>query len=180
MTDPRATGPAAAVAVAALLGLGIPGAHAALRQPSDEARARDLTYRWHALDDSERVEQGGDRTTVTLSEEVLFEFDRADLKPAAASRLDALAAQLEDVRPRTVTIVGHTDSRGETAYNQDLSERRAASVRAALAERLGGGIAFEATGKGETDPVAPNEKPDGSDDPDGRALNRRVEISYPS
>jgi OmpA-OmpF porin, OOP family len=163
----------AAVAVVVATGTGP-------RQADGEVRVRDLIYRWHALDGSERVEQGGEETTVTLSEEVLFEFDRADLKPAAASRLDALAGGLGDLGPRTVTITGHTDSRGDPAYNQDLSERRAAAVRSALADRLGGDFTFEASGKGETEPVAPNENEDGSDNPEGRALNRRVEITYPS
>jgi outer membrane protein OmpA-like peptidoglycan-associated protein len=171
---------AVVVAVAALLGVSIPGAHAGPRQTDDEGRVRDLTYRWRALDNSERVEQGGEETTVTLSDEVLFEFDRADLKPEAAARLDDLAAELSDLGPRTVTVTGHTDGRGDPAYNQDLSERRAESVRSALADRLGGGFTFEASGKGETEPVAPNENEDGSDNPEGRALNRRVDITYPS
>jgi outer membrane protein OmpA-like peptidoglycan-associated protein len=171
---------AMAVAAAALVGDGIAGAYAGPLQSDGEPRVRDLIYRSHALDNSERVEEGAEQTTVTLSEEVLFEFDRADLKPEAASRLDELAAELADLGPRTVTITGHTDGRGEPAYNQDLSERRADVVRSALADRLGGEFAFEASGKGETEPVAPNENPDGSDNPEGRALNRRVEIAYPS
>jgi len=168
------------VAVGALLGVSTPRAHAGPGQAEYEARVRDLTFRWRALDNSERVEQGSDQTTVTLSDEVLFEFARADLKPEAASRLDALAAELSDLGPRTVTVTGHTDSHGDTAYNQDLSERRAEAVRGALADRLGGGFTFEASGKGETEPVAPNENQDGSDSPEGRALNRRVEITYSS
>jgi outer membrane protein OmpA-like peptidoglycan-associated protein len=79
-----------------------------------------------------------------------------------------------------VTITGHTDNRGDPAYNQDLSERRAESVHQALAGRLGGDFAFQASGKGEDEPVAPNENDDGSDNPGGRALNRRVEITYPT
>jgi outer membrane protein OmpA-like peptidoglycan-associated protein len=171
---------AVAVAVGAALGVGIRGAHAGPRQATDEARVRDLTFRWRALDDSERVEQDSDATTVALSDEVLFEFDRADLKPEAASRLDDLAAQLSDLGAPTVSITGHTDNRGDAAYNQDLSERRAESVRSALADRLGGEFDLKASGKGETEPVAPNENQDGSDNPEGRALNRRVEIAYPS
>jgi outer membrane protein OmpA-like peptidoglycan-associated protein len=171
---------AVAVATGVPSGLGVAEAHAGPRQADGEVRVRDLIYRWHALDGSERVEQGGEETTVTLSDEVLFEFDRADLKPAAAARLDALADALGDLGPRTVTITGHTDSRGEPAYNKDLSERRAASVRSALVDRLGGDFTFEASGKGETEPVAPNENEDGSDNPEGRALNRRVELTYPS
>jgi outer membrane protein OmpA-like peptidoglycan-associated protein len=172
---------AVAVTVAgALLGADAPAAQASLSQAEGEIRVRDLIYRWRSVDNSERVEQGAEETTVTLSDEVLFEFDQADLKPAAASRLDDLAAELGDLGPRTVTVTGHTDSRGDPSYNQGLSERRAASVRSALADRVGAEFTFEAGGKGETEPVAPNEHQDGSDNPEGRALNRRVEITYPS
>jgi outer membrane protein OmpA-like peptidoglycan-associated protein len=145
-----------------------------------EYRVRDLTYRSRALDNSERVEQSAEQTTVTLAADVLFAFDKADLTPAARSRLDELASDLDELGPRTVTITGHTDARGEPAYNLDLSQRRAGAVRDALAGRLGGDFTFEVTGRGEDDPVAPNENADGSDNPEGRALNRRVEIQYPT
>jgi outer membrane protein OmpA-like peptidoglycan-associated protein len=174
---------AAVVVAGALLGASIPGAQASPaspRQDGGEPRVRDLIYRWRDLDNSERVEQGAEQTTVTLADEVLFEFDRADLRPAAATQLDELAGALRELGPRTVTIVGHTDNRGEPAYNQDLSERRAESVRAALAERLGDEFTFEVSGAGETRPVAANENEDGSDNPEGRALNRRVEVTYAS
>ena len=75
-----------------------------------------------------------------------------------------------------MTIEGHTDAIGSDADNQALSERRAAAVRTALEAELGSGYQYTSVGFGETKPVAPNTKPDGSDDPDGRALNRRVEI----
>jgi outer membrane protein OmpA-like peptidoglycan-associated protein len=79
-----------------------------------------------------------------------------------------------------VTVTGHSDGRGDPAYNLDLSQRRAEAVRAALAEQLGAGFAFEVAGRGEDEPVAPNENADGSDNPEGRALNRRVVIRYPT
>lgn len=75
-----------------------------------------------------------------------------------------------------MTIEGHTDAIGSDADNQALSERRASAVSAALEAELGSGYTYSAVGFGETEPVAPNIKPDGSDDPDGHALNRRVEI----
>lgn len=172
--------PALAVAVAVVLAVPAPGAAAVLPDQGQEPRVRALTYRWRALDGSERVEEGGEETVVTLAADVVFAFDRADLGPDARSVLERLAGRLDDLGPRTVTITGHTDSRGETAYNQRLSEDRAASVRDALAERLGGEFTLEVAGHGESRPVAPNERDDGSDDPEGRARNRRVEIRYPS
>jgi OOP family OmpA-OmpF porin len=85
-----------------------------------------------------------------------------------------LAAALEKVPSRAMEIRGHTDAKGSDAYNQDLSERRAQAVVAALRQR---GVAHDASarGYGESQPVAPNEV-DGKDNPGGRQLNRRVEI----
>jgi outer membrane protein OmpA-like peptidoglycan-associated protein len=145
-----------------------------------EFRVRDLTYQSRALDNSERVDETADETSITLAADVLFEYDRADLTPAANARLDELAAQLADLGPREVAITGHTDSNGDDAYNQTLSEQRAQSVQAALDARLDDGFTFSVTGHGESQPVAANTNDDGSDNPEGRAANRRVEINFPS
>jgi outer membrane protein OmpA-like peptidoglycan-associated protein len=77
-----------------------------------------------------------------------------------------------------VLIEGHTDGKGTHAYNMTLSDKRAASVKSWLVQN-GGVVASRITtrGWGETKPVAPNKKPDGSDDPAGRQKNRRVEIT---
>jgi len=164
-----------------------PGSPTAPRQADPEPRVRDiefrvrdLTYRTRSLDNSERVEQSADETSITLAADVLFEFDRADLTPAANTRLDELAVELTDLGPREIAIAGHTDDHGEPAYNQTLSEQRAQAVQTALDARLGEGFTFAVTGHGETQPVAANAYDDGSDNPDGRALNRRVEITFPS
>lgn len=121
-------------------------------------------------------ETGGQRPVqISLPGDVLFEFAKADLTPAAQSALDAVEGQI-DGATGTITIEGHTDAIGDDASNQQLSEARAASVRAALQQKLGSGFTFNAVGFGESRPVAPNANPDGSDNPDGRAQNRRVEI----
>jgi outer membrane protein OmpA-like peptidoglycan-associated protein len=112
---------------------------------------------------------------IKLPSDVLFEFAKSDLTPAAESALDAAADQV-GASSGTITIEGHTDAIGDDASNQSLSEARAASVQAALQKRLGSEFTFNAVGFGESRPVAPNTNPDGSDDPDGRAQNRRVEI----
>jgi OmpA-OmpF porin, OOP family len=185
------------VAAVVAAGIGIPGGGASAAPGQDEDteervrdldyrsrdlryRVRDLTYRSRAVDNSERVEEAPEQTSIALSADVLFEFDRAELTDAANTRLDELADQLSDLGPREVTIGGHTDDHGEPAYNQDLSQRRAEAVRAALDERLDDEFSFVVTGHGETEPVAPNQHPDGSDNPEGRAVNRRVEISFRS
>jgi len=160
---------------------------AAVAQSDPEPRERDLqyrvvdlTYRTNTPDNSERVEEAPEQTSVTLAADVLFEFDSADLAAEANTRLDALADQLTDLGPREITVTGHTDGHGEPAYNQDLSSRRAQAVEAALADRLGDEFTFVVAGRGEDEPVAPNENEDGSDNPEGRALNRRVEIVFPT
>jgi outer membrane protein OmpA-like peptidoglycan-associated protein len=171
----------------AALALLLPLTVAAVRQEGTEDRVRDLefrvrdlTYRNNALDNSERVEEAPERTSIILAADVLFEYNEADLTAAANGRLDDLADQLSDLGGREVTIGGHTDSDGEDADNQDLSVRRAEAVHTALADRLGSDFTFQVDGFGESQPVAPNQHEDGSDNPEGRALNRRVEITYPS
>jgi outer membrane protein OmpA-like peptidoglycan-associated protein len=76
-----------------------------------------------------------------------------------------------------VEIFGHTDSKGSDVYNQKLSEKRSLSVKAWLLTNTGfSKDLIHTKGLGETQPRAPNKKEDGSDNPEGRAQNRRVEI----
>lgn len=137
-------------------------------------RTRSYSVRTESLDGVERQEETSDERTVIFDADVLFEFDSDELTPEARSRLDSLAGDLDDLGPREVTISGHTDSEGSDDYNQDLSERRAESVRAALANQLDDDFSFDANGRGETEPVADNETDE------SRALNRRVEIQFPT
>jgi outer membrane protein OmpA-like peptidoglycan-associated protein len=123
-----------------------------------------------------REEAGGVR--YTLSADILFDFDKATLRPKATAALDALSADVRQRFPRASFVVeGFTDAKGTDSYNLKLSERRAASVKSYLADdrRFAAG-SIETRGRGEASPVAPNETPDGKDDPEGRQKNRRVEI----
>jgi len=120
------------------------------------------------------AKQGGP-TEFRLPADVLFAFDSATLSPAAQIALDSLVKQVNGTSG-TVAVQGNTDAIGSDAYNQTLSEQRAASVADALQQRLGGNFAFSSVGFGKTKPVAPNANPDGSDNPDGRAQNRRVDV----
>jgi outer membrane protein OmpA-like peptidoglycan-associated protein len=115
---------------------------------------------------------------VNLPNTVLFEFGSSALAPSAVARLEPLAAYLvrHEVAARRLTIAGHTDSVGSEEANQRLSEERALSVQAALKGHGVGEARMEVLGLGETRPVAPNARPDGADDAEGRARNRRVEI----
>lgn len=113
---------------------------------------------------------------VTLSSDVLFDFDSDSLKPAAESSLLDLKTLIESVEVLGVTIIGHTDAKGSDEYNLELSRRRAESVHAWLTRSgINQGLC-STEGHGENEAIAPNTLPDGSDNPEGRALNRRVEI----
>jgi len=104
---------------------------------------------------------------------VNFEFDRADLRPDAVPTLDQVYALLAEVPKLALSIEGHTDDRGPAPYNQALSERRAAAVRAALLARgLGkdGEARLTSSGHGASQPIADNASEE------GRAKNRRVEL----
>ncbi len=112
-----------------------------------------------------------------IGADTLFEFDQATLTPRAEETLTVLGPMIQNVGAHPVLIEGHTDSKGTDDYNQQLSERRAERVRNWFLEhRIVEKRAVSTVGYGEKKPVAPNEKPDGKDNPPGRALNRRVEI----
>ena len=155
----------AAAGAAVLLPAGPAGA-----QDGDDGRERtadlqfrvvDLGVRSAATDDSEQTTETPDHTTVTYASDVLFDFDRADLNNDARRLIDALAGELNELGPRTVTIHGYTDDVGDPRYNQRLSERRAGAVRNHLAVQLDDGFRLEAAGFGETRPVAPNDSDEG-------------------
>jgi outer membrane protein OmpA-like peptidoglycan-associated protein len=110
----------------------------------------------------------------SLPADILFDFDKATLRPDAQAPL-LKAKQLIAAYPKApVTIIGYTDAKGEDAYNDRLSMARASTVSARLMDS--GNRHTTVKGYGERDPVAPNARPDGSDDPEGRQRNRRVEI----
>lgn len=114
--------------------------------------------------------------TIELAADVLFDFDEADLRPEAKSALEKVAEVIrERSRGGTVRIAGHTDGKGSASYNQALSERRAASVRARL-HAAAPGARYSIVGFGASRPIATEAHADGSDDSEGRARNRRVEI----
>jgi len=106
---------------------------------------------------------------VTLGD-VLFEVDRAELKPGAARTLDQLVRALSDDRGATVSIEGHTDSTGGAQYNADLSLRRADAVKAYLAMHGIDPARVTTRGLGQDYPVASNATEA------GRQQNRRVEV----
>lgn len=116
----------------------------------------------------------GDETTLTLLSDLLFEFGSAKVEPAAAT---AITAELDDVpQGAEVDVVGHTDSIGSASVNKKLSEDRAKAV-AAIIRDARPDVKIRTSGRGSSDPVADNTV-GGEDNPAGRMLNRRVEVSY--
>ena len=109
-------------------------------------------------------------------ENVYFDFSEATLKDSSHAALDNIVSILKEHPNMFVEISAHTDSKGKAPYNQRLSLNRAKSVIAYLVSR---GIDKErlwSKGYGSSRPVAPNTNPDGSDNPDGRQRNRRIEF----
>ncbi len=117
-------------------------------------------------------------TLITFADGVLFDFDKSDIRADAAATLKTVAQALDTYEVPAAVVSGHTDAIGSDAYNQTLSEQRAASVLTAL-EKAGVSTSLTAEGYGESRPVAANEI-DGRDNPAGRQLNRRVEIFIPA
>lgn len=111
-----------------------------------------------------------ERGLVMTLGDIVFDVNGATLKPGAMNNIDRLAAFLKAHPERTVTIEGYTDSTGSAAYNEELSGRRAESVREALIARGISPDRIRAVGRGENAPVATNRTAA------GRQLNRRVEI----
>jgi outer membrane protein OmpA-like peptidoglycan-associated protein len=115
---------------------------------------------------------------VDLAADVLFDFDKFTLRPEADKTLKEVGQVVSNYSNAPLLIEGHTDGKGTHAYNMKLSIERADAVKRWLVENAGikpSRITTE--GWGETKPVAPNQKPDGSDDPEGRQKNRRVELT---
>jgi OOP family OmpA-OmpF porin len=113
---------------------------------------------------------------VALPDSVLFDFGSAALRPESSQQLSLIAGLAAAFPDAPLTIGGHADSVGSDADNQLLSQNRAAVVAQALSTLGVDTDRMTATGFGESRPVAPNTNPDGSDNPVGRQLNRRVEV----
>jgi outer membrane protein OmpA-like peptidoglycan-associated protein len=138
-----------------------------LARATAEKRANDAVG---ALARLAAVKEESRGLVITLSGSVLFRSDEATLLPEALKRLEGVTDALMETKERTILIEGHTDSQGSDAYNIDLSQRRAESVRSFLTARGYEPSRIRAVGIGEARPVA------GNNTAEGRANNRRVEI----
>lgn len=107
---------------------------------------------------------------VKLTSDVLFDYNSSSLRPESRSTLGDLASNFRRYTDEIIDVEGHTDSTGTPDYNQTLSEKRADSVKGFLVDEGVASSRINAIGYGETRPKASN------DTPEGRQLNRRVEI----
>ncbi len=116
------------------------------------------------------VQRQGDTIRLQAPENITFDSNRADVKPQFRPVLDQLSQSIKQYPGTIVQVEGHTDSTGSAAYNQTLSENRAASVTSYLAQRGTEPNRLIAVGYGMTRPIADNNTLA------GRAQNRRVEV----
>ena len=148
-----------------------PASAPATAQNSAAAQGSSLTAQSSSLSGTET----GFNIQINLSSDVLFDFDKAELKPEADSELQKAADIIRQKGKGLILISGYTDSKGTDAYNKRLSLARAQAVKNWF-EAQGLHQNYQTEGLGAANPVAPNTNDDGSDNPEGRAKNRRVEI----
>ena len=117
-----------------------------------------------------QIDNRGDHLLVTMPDGILFATDSAAINAGLQADIRALARNLQQYRDSTVEVVGHTDNVGSAEYNQDLSARRASAVAGVILEEGVAPSRVRSFGRGEDEPVATNLTPE------GRSLNRRVEI----
>lgn len=117
------------------------------------------------------VQRNVNTIALTFRSDILFDVNSASVKPGAYDEINRVANVLNQYPQTNLMIAGHTDSTGSEAYNQQLSERRAAAVKNALVSNGVSAMRINTIGFGESRPIADN-----STDY-GRQLNRRVEIT---
>ena len=148
-----------------------PSAPATAQNSAVAAQGSSLTGQSSSLSGTET----GFNIQINLSSDVLFDFDKAELKPEADSELQKAADIIRQKGKGLILISGYTDSKGSDAYNKRLSLARAQAVKNWF-EAQGLHQNYQTEGLGAANPVALNANDDGSDNPEGRAKNRRVEI----
>jgi len=117
------------------------------------------------------IERVGEGIQVTFASGLLYDFDSDAIRSEAGVNLRNLAISLKKYANTELLIVGHTDALGSSAYNQDLSQRRAAAASNYLTVQGVGTGRVHATGRGELEPVGSNETEA------GRQTNRRIEVA---
>ena len=151
----------------AIIGAAVGGEAAAVIGHQMDQRAKQLEQNIPGA----RVERVGEGILVTFESGLLFDFDSDVLREPARANLRELAANFSKYPDTDLLVVGHTDEQGEDAYNQRLSERRAASAAAYLTSEGVPRARIRTAGRGEAEPVAENASET------GRQANRRVEVA---
>jgi outer membrane protein OmpA-like peptidoglycan-associated protein len=154
-------------AVGAILGAAIGGAAGAYIGDYMDQQAAEIERDLEGA----RVERVGEGIKVTFDSGILFDVDKAALKPRSKEELARLAVILSKYPDTNILLEGHTDATGSEEHNLDLSRLRAQSVANYLSEQEVSPTRFTIMGYGESQPIADNETEM------GRALNRRVEVA---
>ena len=154
-------------AVGAILGAAVGGAAGAIIGDYMDRQAEELDEELEGA----RIERVGEGIRITFDSGILFDVDKAELRPVAKANLADMARVLKKYDDTIILIEGHTDSTGPESYNMGLSERRAESVSHYLAQQGVSPSRFSVIGYGESQPVATNETVA------GRQENRRVEVA---
>lgn len=151
----------------AIIGAAVGGTAGAIIGQQMDRQARELE---EDLEGAE-VDRVGEGIAVRFDNSLLFDFDSADLRPAARDQLRSLASNLQEYPNTDLVIVGHTDATGSDEYNMGLSRRRANSAAGYLQSQGVSTDRITTVGKGEGEPIASN------DTDAGRQQNRRVEVA---
>lgn len=154
-------------AVGAILGAAVGGAAGAIIGNYMDRQAEELERDMAGA----RIERVGEGIKITFDSGLLFDVDKSNLRPEAQTNLTKMANILNKYEDTNILIEGHTDSDGSLDYNQGLSERRAASVKAYLSAQNVSSGRMTTVGYGETQPVADNSTSS------GKQANRRVEVA---
>jgi len=117
------------------------------------------------------VTRQGDNLVLNMPGDVTFEVNQSDIKPHFYDVLNSVVLVLKEFQKTSIHVIGYTDSTGSFEYNMKLSERRAESVAAYFRAQGILPVRILTQGRGLQDPIASN------DTPEGRALNRRVELT---
>ncbi len=164
----KATGHTAAGTVAGTAVGGVAGAYIG-RYMDNQAKELEKEVQGAKV---QRVGEGEDsKVNITFDSGFLFDFDSANLKEDTKINLDKLASILQKYPDTNIIIAGHTDSTGNSNYNMELSKKRANAVADYLVSKAVNPSRMTVNWYGETKPIASN------DTKEGRAQNRRVEIS---
>jgi outer membrane protein OmpA-like peptidoglycan-associated protein len=151
----------------AIVGAAVGGAAGAVIGNYMDKQAEELEAELEGAE----IERVGEGIQITMASGILFDVNRADLRPAARESLMNLAEVLQRYPDTEIAIAGHTDSDGSESHNQTLSERRAQAVFDILVAQGVSAGRLSVIGFGESQPVADNSTPE------GKQANRRVELS---